>query len=331
MTGGIRQYTWAIDLFGILVCAFFLAKVTGVYLGKAMEVPRSVGVLKTSDIAAADFKRYSLADYDIVVERNIFDSTPPAKEGEGEAEGEEVLEGEAQATGEAVLTSLTVNVLGVLVVGEGTDPRSSATIVGARAAPASTKGRRSRKKSPSSGAKVYAVGDKESFAPGTVITKVQPDRIEFLHNGRLEYAEVLPAGVASIFGPPTGEPLAMAEPAKSARPGPMVKREAPGQFTVDQRELNDALQNLDKLYTEIRAVPNFSGGKVSGMKILSVKSGSIFAKLGLRRGDVLQKINGMELDVKRGFEIFNSLKDEKNITLDLIRQGQPTTLDYEIR
>jgi type II secretory pathway component PulC len=46
---------------------------------------------------------------------------------------------------------------------------------------------------------------------------------------------------------------------------------------------------------------------------------------------VLQKINGMELDVKRGFEIFSQLKEQKNITLDLIRQGQPTTLDYEIR
>ncbi len=330
MAGGIRQYSWAIDLFGVLVCAFFLAKVTGVYLGKAMEVPRSVGVLKTSDVAAADFKRYDLTDYDIIVERNIFDSTPPAKEGEGE--GEEALEtGEAQSTGEAVLTSLSVNVLGVLVVGEGTDPRSSATIAGGGAAPAPVKGRRRSKTSASSGAKVYAVGEKESFAPGTVITMVQPDRVEFLNNGRLEYAEVLPAGGTSIFAPPTREPLAMAEPAKSAKPGPMVKREAPGQFTVDQRELNDALQNLDKLYTEIRAVPNFSGGKVSGMKILSVKSGSIFAKLGLRRGDVLRKINGMELDVKRGFEIFNSLKDEKNITLDLVRQGRPTTLDYEIR
>ncbi|MFA4875517.1 MAG: hypothetical protein WC690_09295, partial [bacterium] len=111
----------------------------------------------------------------------------------------------------------------------------------------------------------------------------------------------------------------------------LVKTEAPGKFTVDQKEVDDALQNLDRLYTEIRAVPNFSGGKVSGMKILSVKNGSLFSKLGLRRGDVLQKINGMELDVKKGFEIFNQLKEQKTITLDLIRQGQPTTLEYEIR
>ena len=55
------------------------------------------------------------------------------------------------------------------------------------------------------------------------------------------------------------------------------------------------------------------------------------ALLGMKRGDVLKKINGLELDVKKGFEIFNQLKDQSTITLDLIRQGQPTTLEYEIR
>lgn len=315
-----------------MACAFFLAKVAAVYLGKAMEVPRSVGVLKTSDIAAADLKRQDLASYQVIVERDIFDSTPPTPEGEEGEEGE-VIEEEPVPTGEAVLTSLSIKVLGVLVVGDGEDSRSSATISGgAAAAPKpAARGRRRGRRSSGPAAKVYAVGDEESFAPNTVLQKVQPDRIEFLHNNRLEYAEVLSMAGADIFGPPTREPVAMAEPSRKPAEASAVRKEAPGQFVVDQAEVNNALQNLDKLYTEIRAVPNFSGGKVSGMKILSVKSGSIFAKLGLRRGDVLQKINGMELDVKRGFEIFNSLKDQKQISLDLIRQGQPTTLDYEIR
>ncbi len=78
-------------------------------------------------------------------------------------------------------------------------------------------------------------------------------------------------------------------------------------------------------------MPNFSGGKISGMKVLSVKNGSIFAKLGLKRGDILQKINGMDLDVKQGFAIFSQLKDSKNLTVDLIRGGQAQSFDYEIR
>jgi type II secretion system protein C len=331
MRGGIRQYYWVIDLVGIFLCAFFLAKVTSVYLGKAIEVKRSVAVLKASDVAPGDVEKPSLAEYGVILERNIFDSSEKPAEGEAVEEGQ--LEEEAQVTGEAVLTSLSVKVMGVLVVGEGTDSRSTATIIGPGAAPPTpARGRRRGRAPAASGAKVFAVGDEESFAPNTKLVRIQPDRIEFMNGNRLEYAEVMSDQGVDIFGPPVRGPVAAAPgPAERAGKESTVRAEGGGQFTVDKREIDDAIQNLDKLYTEIRAVPNFSGGKVSGMKVLSVKNGSIFAKLGLRRGDVLQKINGMELDVRRGFEIFNKLKEEPSIKLDLIRQGQPTTLEYEIR
>ncbi|MFH0800568.1 MAG: type II secretion system protein GspC [Pseudomonadota bacterium] len=321
MGGIIRQYSWIVDLVGILLCSFFLAKITGIYVGRGIEIKRSVGVLKPADIAPAEKKQIDASTYAVIGERNIFDASERAAQGEG-GEGAGVVEAETVPTGEAVKTSLNIAVLGVLVVGDGRDTRSTATVSGGGGGKEKDKGK----------AAVYAVGDTESFAPGTKLTRVQPDRIEFVNSGRLEYAEVASEVGASIFGPPKREEVVAKEPAaKAETKGPLVKGEAPGKFTVDQREIDEAMQNLDRLYTDIRAVPNFSGGKVSGMKILSVKGDSLFAKLGLRRGDVLQKINGMELDVKRGFEIFNQLKDQKNITLDLLRRGQATTLDYEIR
>ncbi len=331
MGGLFRQYAWIVDLLGILLVSFFLAKIVGIYLGGALEVQRSIGFLTTTEAPMIERRRPTLASYNVILERNLFDASERKTEkGDDEEGGEGIVEEEPVATGEAVPTSLTVNVLGVLVVGDGTDSRSSATI--AQSGAAQTKSRRGQRRRSSGGsAEVFSVGDEESFAPNTKLTRVQPDRIEFLHNGRLEYAEVGELEGSDIFGPPTEKTVASAAaPAKGDDEG-LIRKEGGGQFTVDQREIDNALQNLDRLYTEIRAVPNFSGGKVSGMKILSVKRGSIFAKLGLRRGDVLRRINGMELDVKRGFEIFNSLKDEKSITLDLVRQGQPTTLEYEIR
>lgn len=322
MGGFFRQYSWVIDLVGILFSSFLLAKIAGVYLGKALEVERSIGVLKAADMAPMERKRADISEYSVIVERNIFDAAERSFETTSEEGGEGAAAEEASPTGEAVKTSLGIKVVGVLVVGDGRDKRSTATISGG---------------SPGKGAKgagggaVYAVGDEESFAPNTKLTRVQPDRIEFLNGGRLEYAEVASEFGSDIFGPPAREAVAAKE--SEARPElpATVKKEGEGKFTVDRAEVDDAIANLDRLYTEIRAVPNFSGGKVSGMKILSVKGDSIFAKLGMRRGDVLQKINGMELDVKRGFEIFNQLKDSKNIQLDLIRQGQPTSLEYEIR
>ncbi|MBT3182598.1 MAG: hypothetical protein HN337_08860 [Deltaproteobacteria bacterium] len=331
MGGIFKQYSWVVDILGVLFCSFFLAKISSVYLGKALEVKRSIGVLATAEVSPISREKKDLAAYDPIIARNIFDPTERAKEGSQADEG--VVEEEASLTGEAVLTSLSINVLGVLVVGEGRDKRSSATIAGGSSSPPPERGRgRGKKKSRSSGgAKVYSVGGDESFAPNTKLVLIQPDRIEFVNNGRLEYAEVGPDSGANIFGPPVEATTVAAVETKSGDKKESLIKGDGGKFTVDKREVDNALQNLDRLYTEIRAVPNFSGNKVSGMKILSVKKGSIFSKLGMKRGDVLQKINGLELDVKKGFEIFNQLKDKSSITLDLIRQGQPTTLEYEIR
>ncbi|MFH1875111.1 MAG: type II secretion system protein GspC [Pseudomonadota bacterium] len=316
MNAILKQYAWLIELLAVILCSFFLAKITGVYLGRSLEFKRSIAVLEKGELAAQMAIHPQFSEYQVILERNIFDSTASPKE-EG-AEGEELVEGETIPTGEAVKTGLDINVIGVLMVGEGKDKRSSATIIGPS------------KKEPY----VYAVGDDESFAPNTKLVMVSPLRIEFLNGGRLEYCEVgLEAG-ESIFGPPQrGEIVASVgnEVQREEPKGTLIKAEGGGKFTIDQTEIENAMTNLDRLYTDIRAVPNFAGGKVSGMKILSVRAGSIFAKLGLQRGDVLQRINGLDLDVKRGFEIFNQLKDQKTLTLDLIRQGSNQTFEYEIR
>lgn len=314
MRSVFKQYSWVFEIVAVIFCSFFLAKIVGVYLGKALEMKRSIAVLKPTEQAALEIERPSLDDYKIILDRNIFDSTEIPSEEMPEEAGEE---GAGIPSGEAVKTSLDVKVIGVLVVGDGKDSRSSATVSGPGG-----------KSTPD----VYAVGDEESFAPNTKLVRVAPDRIEFLNGGRLEYAEVGIEFGESIFGPPpTGALVASKGPAKAAQRGPLISPEGGGKYTIDQGEIDNALTNLDRLYTEIRAVPNFVDGKVSGMKILSVKKGSVFAKLGLQRGDILQRINGIELDVRRGFEIFNQLKDQKSLTVDLIRQGSPQTFEYEIR
>lgn len=314
MRSVFKQYSWAFEIAAVIFCSFFLAKIVGVYLGKALEMKRSIAVLKPAEQAALKIERPSESDYKIILERNVFDSAELPVEEVPEEAGEE---GMAIPSGEAVKTSLDIKVIGVLVVGEGRDSRSSATVAGpgGKSAP-----------------EVYAVGEEESFAPNTKLTKVAPDRIEFLNGGRLEYAEVGIEFGENIFGlPPKGPLVASKGPAKRVPGGPLISTEGAGKYTIDQGEIDNALNNLDRLYTEIRAVPNFVNGKVSGMKILSVKKGSVFAKLGLRRGDILQRINGIELDVRKGFEIFNQLKDQKSLTVDLIRQGSPQTFEYEIR
>lgn len=316
MIGLLKQYLWVLNLATILLCAYFGAKLTNLYIeskiaGKESQILAPTAPIKPETPLTRE--QPSFADYKVILDRNIFDSTglPPE-------EAPEVSE-EAVPSGQPVKTNLGIRIVGVLVVGEGLDPRSSATIAGGTGTGSATD--------------TYAVGDENGFAPNTKLTRVQPDRIEFVHGGRLEFALIEEEGETSIFGPPpTDVKVAAVMPTPTPQEaGEAIKKEGEGRFVIDQREVQNALNNIDRLYTEIRAVPNFAGGKVSGLKILSVKQGSLFDKLGLQRGDILKRINGLELDVKRGFEIFNQLKSENQLTVDLVRQGKNETYEYEVR
>lgn len=311
MEGVLKQWFWLVRILGIFLCAYFLAKISNVYVGRLLEVHRSIGVVAPPTNALATPQTRPDSDFAPIVERNIFDSSEAAPT---EAGVEGTAASDVTPTGEAVKTSLPIKVLAVMVVGEGKDKRSSTTI--------------------DSGGKTdaYAVGDDMALVPGAKLVLVKPYRIEFSHNGRLEYAE-LDLGLGdSIFGPPKAT-MASGEgvPVKPAEKEGGVQKQSETKFAIDQKEIENALSNPEVLYTEIRAVPNFENGKVSGMKILSIKPGSIFSKLGLKRGDVLQQINGMELDVKQGFQIFSQLKDQKTFNLNLQRDGSKTTMEYEIR
>jgi len=311
MGGLLKQYMWIANIVVILFCSYFAAKIVNVYIGKALEVHTSVGVMKTSEKQAPIRKQEPKSYYDVITERNIFDSSEtPLLDQTASADKTEVKYVPGQ---DAVKTSLPVKVFAVLVVGAGKDKRSSTTV------------------SMGKEVGVYAVRGDETFSPGVTLVQVKPDRIEFINKGRLEYAKIGDEEVASIFGPPTDgkEKVATKETKKELGSETVVKEG--GKFVIDQREIDNALTNLDKLYTEIRAVPNFQDGKVNGMKVLSVKPGSLFAKLGLKRGDILSRINGIELDVRKGFDIFNQLKEQKSFTLDLIRGGNTSTQEYDIR
>lgn len=104
------------------------------------------------------------------------------------------------------------------------------------------------------------------------------------------------------------------------------------QFGVPRSTVDGALNNLSQLATEARVVPAFEGGKPVGFKLFSIKPGSLYSKIGLQNGDVVNKINGYEMSSpEKGLEVYQKLKDSSNVTVDIKRRGKTMTLDYTIQ
>jgi len=153
---------------------------------------------------------------------------------------------------------------------------------------------------------------------GSTIVKVQKDRISIK----------LPDG--SIVG------LQVVDDAKivpvQPKNGDSVKRLSDGRFMVDQKEVLASTENMGQILTQARALPYQEQGKTVGFRISEITSGSIYEKIGLQNGDVIQRVNAQDVDdPAKFFQLYQGLRNERNITIDLIRGGQRQTLNYEIR
>jgi general secretion pathway protein C len=101
---------------------------------------------------------------------------------------------------------------------------------------------------------------------------------------------------------------------------------------LDQREVTQTMADLPRLLSDARAVPVYTNGKVDGWRIEGITPQSFFEKIGLRAGDVLQRVNGVEIrDPGMILSLFQQVQNERSVKLDMVRGGQKITVDYEIR
>jgi len=166
---------------------------------------------------------------------------------------------------------------------------------------------------------LYRIGDK---LQNRTLARVEWDRV-VLKSGQAE--EILK------IVEPSGKPGSTA-PATVASAGGGIQQRSDSEFVIDRAEVDKAMENLNQLFTQIRAVPHFQDGKAAGFRLFAIKQDSVFEKLGLKNGDIITRINGNELsDPARAMALIQELKGEGHITVDVNRNRQPSTINYEIR
>lgn len=134
-----------------------------------------------------------------------------------------------------------------------------------------------------------------------------------------------------LLTPMTPPPTAPAgQPA--ARGGTAVASTGAGSYVIDQRALNAALDNIGQAMTDARLLPSQKDGKIEGFRATEVKPNGVFAMIGIRNGDVLLRLNDFPVDAPdKALQSFIALKGQSRLKLDLIRDGQPVTFNYDIR
>lgn len=115
-------------------------------------------------------------------------------------------------------------------------------------------------------------------------------------------------------------------------PAPVHSAAPPARRVLDRREVTDALNDPTRLLTQAQAVPFLSDGKLDGFRLYNVVPSGFFDKIGLQTNDIVQRINGVELrDPGMLLSLFQQLRNERTVRVDMVRNTARQTLTYEIR
>jgi general secretion pathway protein C len=99
---------------------------------------------------------------------------------------------------------------------------------------------------------------------------------------------------------------------------------------VDKALIDHYSKNLKEIYKNIGIGESKVNGKTK-FKITFVKRGSPFAKLGVKRGDIINSLNGQEINSEAdAFRILKDIDNIENITLGIVRGKKEMELEYEI-
>jgi type II secretion system protein C len=156
---------------------------------------------------------------------------------------------------------------------------------------------------------------KDDVGGGWLIAEIHANRVVLRNGGRTQIVEVA---------------FNEAEPSKS--PGaPAVPASRSG-IKLDSRDVDAALSDLNRVMTQARVVPYMVGNKIAGYTIFEIAPGSVYTKLGLLNNDVVERVNGVEIQSPEAlYQLFQQIRTQRMLALDLSRNGRKETINIEIR
>ncbi len=293
-----NRYFTAVNLLLITVGVYFgvaifyavmTARLTGGTAPPA--VGRSETALETAPVS-------TLSDYQVIVERNLFNSGRQAlASAEKGADAALDLEKLKQ-------TELKVKLLGTTA---GEAETASAAFI---------EDQKTREH------KMYRTGDTLQDA---VIKMILREKVVLTRGGKDEVLTQEELGVVKT-GAPGGPARADAGPA--ARPAPA---ESIQQVSVKEESIEKAMESLGDLMSQATFRPHIEDGQPSGISITGIKPNAVFRKLRLRNGDVITGVNDQTIaSVEDAMKVFGTLSTEAPIQVKIKRRGREETLEYKL-
>jgi len=238
----------------------------------------------------------TLADYEVIVQRDIFDST---------GAGRETLLGISSSSESPSAGATARSHQDLALVGTIANQDHSLALLTIAKAP-----------------RVLRLED-ELPGGGTLVAVRRNEADIRYADGTLETLRIPREGASAAARP--------AASTTAAGGGAQVQALGGNRFAIARAEVEKARANIGELLKQARMEPNIVNGETSGFVVKMIQPGSILAQLGMQLGDVVTRVNGIELNSpEKALQIFQQLREARRLNVDLTRGGQPLSLQYEV-
>lgn len=193
---------------------------------------------------------------------------------------------------------------------------------------------------------LYRLGD---MVAGARIVRIERNQVVIERRGNKEVLAAYEEGMLAWEGGEEISPLY--PPTRTSRSGPMVLGEKEmvaateaasmimERLQLDRQnlspspsDLTEAVSGANQALTETEIKPCLVDGKLEGFQVVEIQPGSIYERIGLRPGDIIEDINGYQINsIQNAFQVYEMLQKESVIIVSVERDGQPVTLIYEIK
>lgn len=288
-----REIALGLTLLLGLTLGLLAASGLGVLWRPSLTTPRPA-----AQTAPTTVRKPTLADAEIILQRNIFDSSAP---------GSQTLAGASSALQPvAAAPKANLTLLGTVAAGV----RSLALIRADQVV------------------EIYKL-DEELPGGGTLV-EVNRNQIRIAYPGGEE--EVLVIEEQNQAGAtPAATPRSAAAAPRTGALGEGVRSIGENRWLLPKEEVEKARASMNELLRQARMEPNIVDGRTEGFVVRMIQPRSLLSNLGIQRGDVVMQVNGVDLDSpEKALQIFQQLREAKNISLSLTRGGNRLNFQYEV-
>jgi general secretion pathway protein C len=174
--------------------------------------------------------------------------------------------------------------------------------------------------------KYYKVGN--AVMSGVTLQAVFSDRVVLLRDGSSEVLRF-----PKVSKPKTVTSSKKGSRAKSRSPqggfgsGPVAR----GTSKNLKKYSNVLREEPLKIFEYVRFVPVKSRDGMKGYRILPQKNRELYNQLGVRPSDLVTSVNGVALsNDKEAMSLLDKLKDAQSIQVEIVRNGRPQTLNFDL-